>query len=616
MDGGDEHAITALNATIMQLMEDTEYEVQVRATNDDGTSSWSEVGSGSTDAASVIDNTAPRVASITISPSLEAGEEFQQPRYTMESFLALPDEAVHGLGATLTFTLNFNMDVTVILDPQTQARPELKLDLFGRERRALYTGPVGTSTSTMVFSWTVEKGDNDPDGIEVRELVLNGATIQNSQERDAALLTFPTAPHKLHRVRGGLHAMWLVVSGSAREGEPLTVKVERSGGFEELAHAIVRVTDSGVAALTPEEMAGSHGSSLMSFPFDADPEQGEDSRFSVQTVTPPGDGEADGARTLELKLIYTALGDGEGRASYWYETRDPVEVLVPVADTGLAKDAPSLSVRDAWTQEPTPEQWARGTRFPLLFEVVLEPAGTGTVTVDFATHNGTAVAGADFMNTSGTLTFRAGETRKMVEVAVMSDYHDEVREMMTFTLDRASGAHIADGEATGTIRNSGHDPAGVDRALRAHGGRAGDGSGGGALRGAARTGPRGESRGPSRHRLRGACGWGGARPARGAGWARRVARRQGRACRGVGIAAAHRARGAGGLDVCADWRDGGVWACVALGSGRGHSLRWSRRRAQPRRRGGERDAGGGLDEGPSARGPHALAFPGQGRLSG
>ena len=451
-------AITALNATIMQLMEDTEYEVQVRATNDDGTSSWSEVGSGSTDAASVIDNTAPRVASITISPSLEAGEEFQQPRYTMESFLALPDEAVHGLGATLTFTLNFNMDVTVILDPQTQARPELKLDLFGRERRALYTGPVGTSTSTMVFSWTVEKGDNDPDGIEVRELVLNGATIQNSQERDAALLTFPTAPHKLHRVRGGLHAMWLVVSGSAREGEPLTVKVERSGGFEELAHAIVRVTDSGVAALTPEEMAGSHGSSLMSFPFDADPEQGEDSRFSVQTVTPPGDGEADGARTLELKLIYTALGDGEGRASYWYETRDPVEVLVPVADTGLAKDAPSLSVRDAWTQEPTPEQWARGTRFPLLFEVVLEPAGTGTVTVDFATHNGTAVAGADFMNTSGTLTFRAGETRKMVEVAVMSDYHDEVREMMTFTLDRASGAHIADGEATGTIRNSGPIP--------------------------------------------------------------------------------------------------------------------------------------------------------------
>ncbi len=42
--------ITALSATITQLTEDTEYEVQVRATNDEGTSGWSGSGSGSTDA--------------------------------------------------------------------------------------------------------------------------------------------------------------------------------------------------------------------------------------------------------------------------------------------------------------------------------------------------------------------------------------------------------------------------------------------------------------------------------------------------------------------------------------------------------------------------------------
>ena len=47
--------ITALSATITSLMEDTEYEVQVRATNDEGTSSWSEAGRGSTDAALLID---------------------------------------------------------------------------------------------------------------------------------------------------------------------------------------------------------------------------------------------------------------------------------------------------------------------------------------------------------------------------------------------------------------------------------------------------------------------------------------------------------------------------------------------------------------------------------
>ena len=42
--------ITALGATITQLAEDTEYDVQVRATNGEGTSGWSGSGSGSTDA--------------------------------------------------------------------------------------------------------------------------------------------------------------------------------------------------------------------------------------------------------------------------------------------------------------------------------------------------------------------------------------------------------------------------------------------------------------------------------------------------------------------------------------------------------------------------------------
>ena len=42
--------ITALSATITELAEDTEYEVQVRATNDEGTSGWSDPGSASTDA--------------------------------------------------------------------------------------------------------------------------------------------------------------------------------------------------------------------------------------------------------------------------------------------------------------------------------------------------------------------------------------------------------------------------------------------------------------------------------------------------------------------------------------------------------------------------------------
>ena len=154
-------------------------------------------------------------------------------------------------------------------------------------------------------------------------------------------------------------------------------------------------------------------------------------------MTPPGDGAAD-ARTLKLELTATDVGDGG--VSYWYVTGDPVEVTVAVADTGLARgtpDTPSLGVWDAWTREPTPEQWDRGTRFPLLFDVtvpwpnVLRPRGDGTVTVRYETRDGTAVAGedyvagADYKHTRGTLTFEAGETRKTVEVEVWPDTHDE-----------------------------------------------------------------------------------------------------------------------------------------------------------------------------------------------
>ena len=420
----------------------------------------------------------PMVTSVAITPMPAEASEEHGPRYSKEAFLALPAGAVHGPGIRLTFKLTFDTAVTVTPDPQTRALPELVLDIFGRERRARYDG--GSGTQELTFHWTVAKGDNDPDGLKIRSIDLAGATIrfasgcQGNDPCDMDVGTFKNEHgkrHKAHRVRGGLHAMRLAVSGSAREGEPFTVTVRRDGGYREPAHAIVRMTDSGMESpALGEESAVNHGVRLMSFPFDADPKQGPDSRVSVETVTPPGDGAAD-ARTLKLELTATDVGDGG--VSYWYVTGDPVEVTVAVADTGLARgtpDTPSLGVWDAWTREPTPEQWDRGTRFPLLFDVtvpwpnVLRPRGDGTVTVRYETRDGTAVAGedyvagADYKHTRGTLTFEAGETRKTVEVEVWPDTHDEGVETMTLVLSDATGAAIARAEAVGTIRNNGPIP--------------------------------------------------------------------------------------------------------------------------------------------------------------
>ena len=88
------------------------------------------------------------------------------------------------------------------------------------------------------------------------------------------------------------------------------------------------------------------------------------------------------------------------------------------------------------------------------FVVTLDRASTLTVTVDYATSNGTATAGADYTATSGTLSFNPGDTAKTVSVPVLDDAIDDGGKTMTFTLSNASNARIADGTATGTIENS------------------------------------------------------------------------------------------------------------------------------------------------------------------
>ena len=90
----------------------------------------------------------------------------------------------------------------------------------------------------------------------------------------------------------------------------------------------------------------------------------------------------------------------------------------------------------------------------LAFEVTLNRAAAGTVTVDYATADGTATAGADYTAASGTLTFAPGETEKTVSVTVLDDAHDDTEETLTLTLSNATGARIRDAEATGTIENS------------------------------------------------------------------------------------------------------------------------------------------------------------------
>ena len=106
---------------------------------------------------------------------------------------------------------------------------------------------------------------------------------------------------------------------------------------------------------------------------------------------------------------------------------------------------PAISVSDATVQE------AEGAA--LEFSVTLSHVSSRTITVSYATSDGTAQTGSDYIARSGTITFNAGETSQTVQVTVLTDLEDESDETLTLTLSNPSQATLDDATGTGTIEN-------------------------------------------------------------------------------------------------------------------------------------------------------------------
>ncbi len=118
-----------------------------------------------------------------------------------------------------------------------------------------------------------------------------------------------------------------------------------------------------------------------------------------------------------------------------------------ITNDDVAVVLPAISVADMAVVE------GNGEHSHFMFTVTLDKAATGPVTVNYATANGTATGGSDFVAGSGTVTFAAGETSKTVHVDIIGDTSVEANETFTLNLSSPSGATIARGTATGTITN-------------------------------------------------------------------------------------------------------------------------------------------------------------------
>lgn len=96
----------------------------------------------------------------------------------------------------------------------------------------------------------------------------------------------------------------------------------------------------------------------------------------------------------------------------------------------------------------------------LVFTVSLSAAAGSNATVSYATADGTAVAGQDYTEASGTLTVPSGATSATITVSINTDTNYEADETFTLTLSGPSGLTLGTpGVATGTITND-DDPEG------------------------------------------------------------------------------------------------------------------------------------------------------------
>ena len=89
----------------------------------------------------------------------------------------------------------------------------------------------------------------------------------------------------------------------------------------------------------------------------------------------------------------------------------------------------------------------------------LSKASTSPITVNYATADGTATAGSDYVAGSGSVTFAPGETSKTVAVTINGDTASETDETFQLRLSNAANATLLKTAATVTIKNDDTPPA-------------------------------------------------------------------------------------------------------------------------------------------------------------
>jgi len=160
-----------------------------------------------------------------------------------------------------------------------------------------------------------------------------------------------------------------------------------------------------------------------------------------------------GAGETAKQITVQVEGDTLSEANETFSVNLSAPTNATIADgSGLGtitdNDTPSISIGSATVTEGN-----SGT-VNAVFNLSLSVPSGSTVTVDYATANGSAVSPADFVADSGTVTFNPGEVSKQIAIQVAGDIAIEANETYSVGLSNPTNATVSgSGFGLGTIND-------------------------------------------------------------------------------------------------------------------------------------------------------------------
>jgi hypothetical protein len=170
------------------------------------------------------------------------------------------------------------------------------------------------------------------------------------------------------------------------------------------------------------------------------------------------------SKTIQVVLLGDPVDEPDER--FDIELSNPINIQLDEAlgtVTILDNDSPGPAEPALSVSNATMDEGAVGSS-TLLFTISLSQAAADSVTVNYATIDGTATAGGvaatggrDYVAVSDSVTFLPGETSKEIGVTVNADMLHEITETFTILIN-AVGVVVLDAQGIGTITNDDAGP--------------------------------------------------------------------------------------------------------------------------------------------------------------